>query len=141
MHFPVANGTMAIFSRVLLDQILMCPIGLSIFYTYMSIVEGGGFLYLRKKFSDVNSKLLLPFPSVDVFSKSRLISRPFAQITWSGLGFKSSISDSYRFRCKFPFATSSGYSGTSPPLISPTLSYCIRNVYLSMRNSSTTTSQ
>ncbi|KAJ9630560.1 phosphoglycerate kinase [Taxawa tesnikishii (nom. ined.)] len=54
--FPIggkSGGTAAAFKRVAFDQLLFAPIGLSIFFTYMTVAEGGGRKAVQKKFQDV----------------------------------------------------------------------------------------
>lgn len=53
--FPItaANGTTQALKRVALDQLVMAPIGLSMFFTYMTLAEGGGRKEILKKFDHV----------------------------------------------------------------------------------------
>lgn len=53
--FPVTTtrGTVPAFQRVAMDQLIFAPIGLSVFFTFMTVAEGGGRKNLVKKFQDV----------------------------------------------------------------------------------------
>jgi hypothetical protein len=39
--------------RTFIDQTCMCPFGLALFFTFMTIAEGGGQKALKRKFSEV----------------------------------------------------------------------------------------
>jgi Mpv17 / PMP22 family len=53
--FPItkSSGTVPAVQRVAMDQLIFAPIGLSIFFTFMTIAEGGGKRAIFKKFQDV----------------------------------------------------------------------------------------
>jgi len=54
--FPITKetgGTGPALKRVAFDQLLFAPIGLSIFFTFMTVAEGGGKRAIVKKFQDV----------------------------------------------------------------------------------------
>jgi len=53
--FPLTktSGTAAAMKRVAFDQLLFAPIGLGIFFTFMTIAEGGGKRAVMRKFQDV----------------------------------------------------------------------------------------
>ena len=53
--FPLGKGssTGAALKRVAFDQLLFAPVGLGIFFTFMTIAEGGGKRAIMKKFQDV----------------------------------------------------------------------------------------
>jgi len=53
--FPLIkpHGTTAAMKRVAFDQLLYAPIGLALFFTFMTIAEGGGKRAITKKFQDV----------------------------------------------------------------------------------------
>lgn len=53
--FPITpkSGTYPAFQRVTMDQLVFAPIGLCVFFTYMTVAEGGGRRQLTKKFQDV----------------------------------------------------------------------------------------
>lgn len=53
--FPLSkgNGTVPALKRVAFDQFLFAPVGLGIFFTFMTIAEGGGKRAIVKKFQDV----------------------------------------------------------------------------------------
>ena len=47
------RGTLPAMQRVAMDQLVFAPIGLGIFFTFMTIAEGGGKRAVLKKFQDV----------------------------------------------------------------------------------------
>jgi len=54
--FPITKETGAFIpalKRVAFDQLLFAPIGLGIFFTFMTVAEGGGKRAIMKKFQDV----------------------------------------------------------------------------------------
>lgn len=53
--FPItkASGTLAAMKRVAFDQLIFAPIGLSVFFTFMTVAEGGGKRAVMRKFQDV----------------------------------------------------------------------------------------
>lgn len=53
--FPITKtrGTVPALQRVAMDQLIFAPIGLSVFFTYMTVAEGGGRRAIFKKFQDV----------------------------------------------------------------------------------------
>ena len=53
--FPITKtrGTVAALQRVAMDQLLFAPVGLGIFFTFMTVAEGGGRRAVLKKFQDV----------------------------------------------------------------------------------------
>lgn len=55
--FPVVkgsgSGTGQALKRVACDQLIFSPIGLAIFFSYMTVAEGGGKKALQRKFSQV----------------------------------------------------------------------------------------
>ncbi|QIX01613.1 hypothetical protein AMS68_007130 [Peltaster fructicola] len=53
--FPMTAGaaTANAFKRVAFDQLLFAPIGLGLFFTFMTVAEGGGRRAVAKKFQDV----------------------------------------------------------------------------------------
>jgi protein Mpv17 len=46
-------GTSAAFKRVAFDQFLFAPVGLAMFFTFMTVAEGGGKRAVMRKFKDV----------------------------------------------------------------------------------------
>ena len=52
-HFP-ATGFGRVLLRTFVDQIIMCPIGLAVFFTFMTIAEGGGQKALKRKFMEAH---------------------------------------------------------------------------------------
>ncbi|SMQ47005.1 unnamed protein product [Zymoseptoria tritici ST99CH_3D7] len=54
--FPIEagkGGTGNAFRRVAFDQFLFAPVGLAVFFTFMTVAEGGGKRAVMKKFQDV----------------------------------------------------------------------------------------
>jgi len=53
--FPLVKGrsTVPALQRVAMDQLIFAPIGLSCFFTFMTIAEGGGRRAIARKFQDV----------------------------------------------------------------------------------------
>lgn len=55
--FPVvkgsANGTTQALKRVACDQLIFSPVGLALFFTYITVAEGGGRKAVQRKFSQV----------------------------------------------------------------------------------------
>jgi len=53
--FPLtkSSGTTAAMKRVAFDQLLFAPVGLAIFFTFMTIAEGGGRRAITRKFQEV----------------------------------------------------------------------------------------
>jgi hypothetical protein len=53
--FPItkARGMAPALQRVAMDQLIFAPIGLSCFFTFMTVAEGGGGRAITKKFQDV----------------------------------------------------------------------------------------
>jgi len=53
--FPVtsARGLVPALQRVAFDQLIFAPFGLTCFFTFMTVTEGGGWAQIRKKFTDV----------------------------------------------------------------------------------------
>jgi protein Mpv17 len=53
--FPMEedNRTSAALWRVLMDQIVFSPIGLALFFTFMTVTEGGGYKAVKRKFEGV----------------------------------------------------------------------------------------
>ncbi|CZT24574.1 probable peroxisomal membrane protein MPV17 and related proteins [Ramularia collo-cygni] len=53
--FPIENGkgTANALRRVALDQFIFAPIGLAVFFTFMTVAEGGGRRAVVRKFQDV----------------------------------------------------------------------------------------
>lgn len=53
--FPLvkSKGTTQAMKRVAFDQLLFAPVGLGVFFTFMTIAEGGGRRAISKKFQDV----------------------------------------------------------------------------------------
>jgi len=53
--FPITKdaGTWPAFKRVAFDQFLFAPVGLGIFFTFMTVAEGGGRTAVMRKFQDV----------------------------------------------------------------------------------------
>ena len=53
--FPITptRGTIPALQRVAMDQLIFAPIGLSAFFTFMTLAEGGGKKHVIKKFQDI----------------------------------------------------------------------------------------
>ena len=53
--FPLTKDarTIQALKRVALDQLMMAPCGLALFFTFMTVAEGGGKRAIAKKFQDV----------------------------------------------------------------------------------------
>lgn len=53
--FPLTgkSSTVAALKRVAFDQFLFAPVGLGVFFTFMTVAEGGGKRAITKKFQDV----------------------------------------------------------------------------------------
>jgi hypothetical protein len=53
--FPITSksGTVPALKRVALDQLMFAPVGLSCFFTFMTVAEGGGRKDIVRKFQDV----------------------------------------------------------------------------------------
>jgi len=53
--FPIGpkNGNVQALKRVALDQLIFAPVGLSCFFTFMTVTEGGGRKEVVKKFQDI----------------------------------------------------------------------------------------
>jgi protein Mpv17 len=51
-HIPVI-GLGHVLLRTLVDQAVFSPVGLAVFFTYMTITEGGGQKALHRKFTEV----------------------------------------------------------------------------------------
>ncbi|GAB7350950.1 hypothetical protein MBLNU459_g1456t1 [Dothideomycetes sp. NU459] len=53
--FPLTktSGTVPALKRVAFDQLLFSPVGLAIFFTYMTVAEGGGKRAVARKFQEV----------------------------------------------------------------------------------------
>lgn len=53
--FPLtkSSGTTSALKRVAFDQLLFAPVGLGIFFTFMTVAEGGGRRAITKKFQEV----------------------------------------------------------------------------------------
>jgi len=53
--FPITKtaGTVPALKRVAFDQLIFSPIGLSCFFTFMTVAEGGGRRAIAKKFQDI----------------------------------------------------------------------------------------
>jgi protein Mpv17 len=53
--FPLIKGagTTSALKRVAFDQLLFAPVGLGIFFTFMTVTEGGGKRAVMRKFKDV----------------------------------------------------------------------------------------
>lgn len=72
--FPIskARGTIPAMQRVAMDQLIFAPIGLSIFFTFMTVAEGGGKRAIIKKFQDVYLPALranyLVWPAVQILN-------------------------------------------------------------------------
>ena len=49
-----AKGFGHVLLRTLVDQVCMSPVGLAIFFTYMTFTEGGGQKALKRKFMEVS---------------------------------------------------------------------------------------
>jgi len=43
--------------RTFVDQVCMCPAGLAVFFTFMTLAEGGGQKAIKRKFRDVRTPL------------------------------------------------------------------------------------
>ena len=72
--FPItkAHGTIPALKRVAMDQLIFAPIGLSCFFTFMTVAEGGGRRAIMKKFQDVYVPALranyLLWPAVQILN-------------------------------------------------------------------------
>jgi len=72
--FPItkASGTVPALKRVAMDQLIFAPIGLSVFFTFMTVAEGGGRRAVIKKFQDVYVPALranyLLWPAVQIMN-------------------------------------------------------------------------
>lgn len=72
--FPVttASATVPALQRVAMDQLIFAPIGLSCFFTFMTVAEGGGKRAVIKKFQDIYIPTLranyLIWPAVQVIN-------------------------------------------------------------------------
>ena len=53
--FPItpSRGTVPALQRVAMDQLLFAPVGISAFFTFMTLAEGGGKKHIIKKFQDI----------------------------------------------------------------------------------------
>jgi hypothetical protein len=51
--FTKTSGTVPALKRVAFDQLIFAPISLAVFFTFMTIAEGGGKRAIMKKFQDV----------------------------------------------------------------------------------------
>lgn len=53
--FPLtkSSGTSSALKRVAFDQLLFSPVGLAIFFTFMTVAEGGGKRAVTRKFQDL----------------------------------------------------------------------------------------
>jgi len=53
--FPLTakSATVPALKRVAMDQLIFAPIGLSVFFTFMTVAEGGGKRDISRKFQDV----------------------------------------------------------------------------------------
>lgn len=53
--FPLtkSSGTSSALKRVAFDQLLFSPVGLAIFFTFMTVAEGGGRRAITRKFQDL----------------------------------------------------------------------------------------
>lgn len=53
--FPLGktSGTAQALKRVALDQCVFAPVGLAVFFTYMTVAEGGGRRALKRKMADI----------------------------------------------------------------------------------------
>jgi Mpv17 / PMP22 family len=53
--FPITKtrSTLPALQRVAMDQLIFAPIGLSVFFSFMTVAEGGGKRAILKKFQDV----------------------------------------------------------------------------------------
>lgn len=53
--FPVtgARGLVPALQRVAFDQLIFAPCGLTCFFTFMTVTEGGGWAQIKRKFADV----------------------------------------------------------------------------------------
>lgn len=72
--FPITktHGTLPALQRVAMDQLVFAPIGLGIFFTFMTVAEGGGRRAILKKFQDVYLPALranyLVWPAVQILN-------------------------------------------------------------------------
>ena len=73
--FPLIKGGRSTFpalQRVALDQLIFAPVGLGIFFTFMTVAEGGGRRAVMKKFQDVYLPALranyMVWPAVQVLN-------------------------------------------------------------------------
>ncbi|KAF1816790.1 hypothetical protein P152DRAFT_430 [Eremomyces bilateralis CBS 781.70] len=72
--FPLtkASGTVPALKRVAFDQLIFAPAGLGIFFTYMTVAEGGGKKAVLKKFRDVYMPALkanyMVWPAVQILN-------------------------------------------------------------------------
>lgn len=72
--FPITKtrGNLPALQRVAMDQLIFAPIGLSIFFTFMTVAEGGGRRAILKKFQDVYLPALranyLVWPAVQILN-------------------------------------------------------------------------
>jgi len=73
--FPITKatgGTVPALKRVAFDQLIFAPIGLSCFFTFMTVAEGGGKRAVARKFQDVYIPALkanyLVWPAVQILN-------------------------------------------------------------------------
>jgi hypothetical protein len=80
--FPITpgRGTVPAMQRVAMDQLIFAPIGLSCFFTFMTVAEGGGKKHVVKKFQDIYIPTLranyILWPAVQMFN-FRVVPLPF----------------------------------------------------------------
>jgi len=120
--FPITKatgGTVPALKRVAFDQLIFAPIGLSCFFTFMTVAEGGGKRAVARKFQDVYIPALkanyLVWPAVQILN-FRIIPIQF-QIVCTIFRHKSTIANDLTQ----PFVSTIGIAWTA---------------YLSLTNSS-----
>jgi hypothetical protein len=85
--FPLGktSGSAQALKRVALDQLVFAPVGLGVFFTYMTIAEGGGKRALKRKLSDIYVPSLkanyLVWPAVQMLN-FRVIPLRFQIVSW-----------------------------------------------------------
>lgn len=74
--FPMVKGAKSgpALKRVALDQLVFAPLGLAVFFTYMTVAEGGGRRAIVKKFRDIYVPALkanyMVWPAVQILNFS-----------------------------------------------------------------------
>ncbi|RMZ78906.1 hypothetical protein DV737_g3698, partial [Chaetothyriales sp. CBS 132003] len=72
--FPITpgRGTVPALQRVAMDQLIFAPVGLAVFFTFMTVAEGGGRKHVVKKFQDIYMPTLranyLLWPAVQILN-------------------------------------------------------------------------